>query len=90
MIPTVGRIVHYTNLGDKDGKYPPQVQAAVITGVYRSTPNGVVLALDGVGEEALMAVDLLVFYRTGLFQCQQVPYSALIQERGTWTWPPQV
>jgi hypothetical protein len=33
MKPTIGRIVHYTNLGDKDGKYPPEQQAAVITGV---------------------------------------------------------
>jgi hypothetical protein len=31
--PSIGRIVHYTNLGDKDGKYPPTVQAAVITGL---------------------------------------------------------
>ena len=31
--PSVGRIVHYTNLGDRDGKYPPEIQAALITGV---------------------------------------------------------
>lgn len=31
MKPTVGRIVHYTNLGDADGKYPPEQQAAIIT-----------------------------------------------------------
>lgn len=31
--PSIGRIVHYTNLGDRDGKYPPEVQAALITGV---------------------------------------------------------
>lgn len=31
--PSIGRVVHYTNLGDRDGKYPPQVQAALITGV---------------------------------------------------------
>lgn len=31
--PSVGRIVHYTNLGDKDGKYPPEQQAAIITRV---------------------------------------------------------
>lgn len=30
---TVGRIVHYTNLGDADGKYPPETQAALITGL---------------------------------------------------------
>lgn len=33
MNPTVGRIVHYTNLGDKDDRYPPEQQAAMITGV---------------------------------------------------------
>ena len=33
MQPTIGRIVHYTNLGDKDGKYPPETQAALITAV---------------------------------------------------------
>lgn len=31
--PTIGRVVHYTNLGDRDGKYPPSVQAAIITGI---------------------------------------------------------
>ena len=31
--PSVGRIVHYTSLGDKDGRFPPEVQAAIITGV---------------------------------------------------------
>ncbi len=31
--PSIGCIVHYTNLGDKDGKFPPEQQAAVITGV---------------------------------------------------------
>lgn len=36
MKPTVGRIVHYTNLGDRDGKYPPEVQAAIITKVHGS------------------------------------------------------
>lgn len=29
----IGSIVHYTNLGDRDGKYPVTVQAAIITGV---------------------------------------------------------
>lgn len=33
MYPSIGRIVHYTNLGDKDGKYPPETQAALITGL---------------------------------------------------------
>ena len=31
MKPSIGRIVHYTNLGDRDGKFPVTVQAALIT-----------------------------------------------------------
>lgn len=31
--PSVGRLVHYTNLGDREGKYPPDVHAALITKV---------------------------------------------------------
>lgn len=31
--PSIGRIVHYVNLGDRDGKYPPETQAALITKV---------------------------------------------------------
>lgn len=31
--PSIGRVVHYTNLGDRDGKYPPTIQAAIITGL---------------------------------------------------------
>lgn len=31
--PSIGRIVHYTNLGDQDGKYPPTTQAAIVTGL---------------------------------------------------------
>lgn len=37
--PSIGRIVQYTNLGDADGKYPPEIQAALITGVYKKNPN---------------------------------------------------
>ena len=33
MTPSIARVVHYTNLGDRDGKYPPTVQAAIITGL---------------------------------------------------------
>ena len=33
MKPTIGRIVHYTNPGYRDGKYPPEVHAAIITGI---------------------------------------------------------
>lgn len=33
MKPTIGRIVHYTNLGDRDGLFPPEIQAALVTRV---------------------------------------------------------
>jgi hypothetical protein len=88
--PSVGRIVHYVNLGDKDGKYPPQVQAAVITGIYRATPNGVERVNDGVGEpgdDILRAVDLKVFYKTGLFDCEGIPQKTETDQRGCWEWP---
>ena len=70
--PVIGRIVYYTNLGDKDGKYPPEQQAAIITGTY---PGG-----------AGMQVDLHIFYRTGQFDMQAVPFSE-IYKRGHWSWP---
>lgn len=47
-IITVGRIVHYMNLGDKDGEYPPETQAALVTGVNAdSTPSLVVFSRTG-------------------------------------------
>lgn len=89
--PTVGRIVHYTNLGDKDGKYPPQVQAAIITGVYRRDPDGnVKLADDGIGQSDITEVDLKVFYRSGFFDCHKVSMKSEEKDRGVWTWPPRV
>ncbi len=75
MKPTVGRIVHYTNLGDKDGKYPPEQQASIVTGVYAEGP-----------EDHRMRADLHIFYRTGDFLMQAVPFSEEYQ-RGHWSWP---
>lgn len=73
MKPTVGRIVHYTNLGDKDGKYPPEQQAAIITRVRDE-------------EKGLVA--LHIFYPTGQFDMDSVPFSETY-ERGHWSWPPR-
>ena len=78
MKPSIGRIVHYTNLGDKDGRYPPEQQAAIVTGVYK----------DGPEPGSDMRVDLHVFYRTGDFFMEAVPYSEAYQ-RGHWSWPPR-
>ena len=89
MIPTVGRIVHYTNLGDKDGKYPPEQQAAIITKVV---PLGTGLPRRGGwkrGDERGYEVSLHVFYETGDFFMKTVPFSAKYK-RGCWTWAPKV
>jgi len=103
MRPSVGRMVHYVNLGDKDGKYPPQVQAAVITGIYRfvsfGTSNsddiheGLERVNDGVGspeDKISDFVDLKVFYKTGLFDCEKIPHREVSDQRGCWDWPPRV
>lgn len=82
MIPTVGRIVHYTNLGDKDGKYPPEQQAALITGVKEEILDP---SIPG-DQERDYHVDLHIFYRTGDFYMLDVPFSKTY-ERGHWSWP---
>jgi hypothetical protein len=72
--PTIGRIVHYTNLGDRDGKYPPQVQAALITGVNE---DGTVSlhVFYRTGQFDLPSV-AYVEHEAG---CEEA--------RGKWTWP---
>ena len=89
--PTVGRIVHYTNLGDADGKYPPEQQAAIITKVTPMTSEDVEALKDTKGafiEECHYNVSLRIFYETGDFWMQKVPFAPLY-ERGHWTWPPR-
>jgi len=76
--PSVGRIVHYTNLGDRDGKYPPEIQAAIITAVKdNNVPQ--------------LPVSLHIFYRTGQFDMEWVEYTdaeaGTEEARGKWTWP---
>jgi len=78
--PTIGRIVHYVSLEDVDGKYPPEVQAAIITKVKALPawePN--------TREEDRYFVSLHVFYDTGDFFVRRVPFSG-DYERGHWTW----
>lgn len=84
MRPTVGRTVLYTNLGDADGKFPPEQQAAIITKVAN---KGAVL--DGMPDEAQFAVSLAIIYPTGMFWMQDVPFSSEFA-RGKWSWPPRV
>jgi len=86
MIPTVGRIVHYTNLGDADGKYPPETQAAIITKAV-FPEHQIPFPTDP--KEGEYKVSLCIFYTTGFFFMDNVPYS-VNNRRGHWTWPPRV
>lgn len=89
MVPSVGRIVHYTNLGDADGKYPPEQQAALITKVV---PAGTAFPDRGGWEEwdeRGYNVSLHIFYETGDFLMKDVTFSPEYK-RGCWTWPPKV
>ena len=74
--PTVGRIVHYTNLGDADGKYPPETQPAIVTrvnadgslGLWVLYPSGMFYMAAVEGEDA----------------------RSKGPGRGRWNWPPRV
>lgn len=76
MKPSIGRIVHYTNLGDRDGKFPVTVQAAVVTGVNDADTGN---------------VSLHVFYKTGQFDLAACDHTEAIagseDARGKWSWP---
>ena len=80
MRPTIGRIVHYTNLGDAEGKYPPEVHPAIITAVNETNAPGTSGPL----------VSLHIFYRSGQFDMDNVQFSPEPMERGHWNWPPRV
>lgn len=75
--PSVGRIVHYTNLGDRDGKYPPQVIAAMVTKVNED------------GSVALTTFYPTGTFNLGSVAFTE---SAAGSEdaRGKWTWPARV
>lgn len=76
--PSIGRIVHYTNLGDRDGKYPPAVQAAIITGV---------------NEDGTVALHVFYktgqFDLASCAFAEDVPAGSE-EARGKWTWPARV
>lgn len=88
MIPTVGRVVHYTKTDDKD--LTPQ--AAIITAAalhnqfYEGQPKP-----DS--EENKYRVSLHVFvqqgFNSGSMDLPQIPWSNE-PKRGHWHWPPRV
>lgn len=84
--PSVGRIVHYTSLGDADGKYPPEQQAAIVTRVLSKT--AVELRGRAPEREHDFLVSLAILYPTGLFWMVDVPFSS-DYKRGHWSWPPR-
>jgi hypothetical protein len=75
--PSVGRIVHYTSLGDSEGKFPSELHAALIT---RVNDDGTV-ALKVFYTVGIF--DMLRVERTN-----EVAGSAAA--RGMWTWPERV
>lgn len=93
MKPTVGRIVLYTNLGDRDGKYPPEVQAAIITKVIPLEGPALHQRMSSAiaNEESAYAVSLHIFYEMGQFDMKDVPFTNEVSgsegARGKWAWP---
>ena len=74
MKPTVGRIIHYTNLGDRDGKYPPAVIAALVTQVN----EGYNVALKCFYPTGIFDIDAVDY--------TEEPAGSEAA-RGKWTWP---
>ena len=74
MKPTVGCIVHYTNLGDRDGVYPPAVVAAIVTQVNDGC-NVALKCFYPTGIFDMAAVDYTE------------AEAGTDKARGHWTWP---
>lgn len=99
MKPSVGRIVHYTNLGDRDGKYPPELQAAIITKVVdehgpntaHPTSDSQPYVQPAIDDEARYRVSLRVLYEDGDFTMRGVAFTTAAPgsegARGRWAWP---
>lgn len=78
--PSIGRIVHYTNLGDRDGKYPPEIQAALITGI--NTDGTVSLhVFYRTGQFDMPAVSQVE---------DETTQAGTEAARGKWAWPARV
>jgi hypothetical protein len=88
--PSIGRIVHYTNLGDRDGRFQPEAQAALITKVLPKLLN------EGESRDAEDSyfVSLRIFYEDGEFNMKSAPFTTAKagseEARGKWCWPERV
>jgi hypothetical protein len=84
--PSIGRLVHYSSLGDRDGKYPPEAQAALITRVHSRSAD-----IAGDLEEEKYVVSLRVFFEDGDFTMKGVLFTTAKagteEARGKWSWP---
>jgi hypothetical protein len=105
MLPSIGRIVQYTNLGDKDGKYPPEVQAALVTGVYRgNSPTepspgpgnndhlitaGIVIPANTLGATVDSTLVDLKVFYRTGFFDMRAVPFSEAPARGHWNWPPR-
>lgn len=75
--PSVGRVVVYTNWGDKDGKYPPSQIAAIVTEVR--------------GDDRVCIVEFFrggIFFQDDV-EYTDAP-AGTEEARGKWTWPAYV
>ena len=84
MIPTLGRIVHYTS-GGAEATYPPEQRAALVTCVKNRRDPGQLKEMT----EVDFIVDLHIFARTWQSDMEDVPFSREYKD-GHWTWPPKV
>jgi hypothetical protein len=87
MKPTVGRIVHYGHVVDKNSKFILEPQAAIITAVELPDQFRVGQPPPD-SEENKYLVSLHIFYRTGQFDTQSVPWSGELRH-GHWSWSPR-
>lgn len=82
MIPSIHQpTVVYTNLGDSEKKYPPEQHPALITYAKRREDANPAQNVPSDYE-----VSLAIFYRTGVFFMENVPYSETFKP-GHWSPP---
>lgn len=77
MQPSIGRIIHYTNLGDSEGKFPPETQAALIT------------KINADGTVALKVFYPTGVFDMSRVEKTEEPAGSVLA-RGKWNWPERI